>query len=372
MRVLFIHPNNRVTGQELSLLARMEGLVAAGVECFCLLPGEGELAGRMREKGVSLKFFPLDRLAKGRVWPYGRTVWRIFRLLQNERIQIVHCSGMYPHQYAWPAARLARVPIVVHVTTDAYQAYDFRVNFLARADLIITCSAVIRARILQDLPKCGDKIKCVYDGIVGPCPAIERPAVEALRRSYGISSGTKVVAQIAEVIPRKGAEYFIEMAALVRNRYPSVKFLLIGKNYGDQYEQDLRAQIKRLGLEKDVIFAGFRPDMALQIALLDVSVLASLAEGLARVIVETQFMGKPIVATDVSGNREAIVDGVTGFLVPPRDPATLAQAVLSLLTDPAKAAQVGNNGRQLAAEKFGIDVHARQVKTIYEQLLKRD
>lgn len=364
------------------MLARITGLRRLGVDCVILLPEKGDYAKLLEEKGFSVRFFPLNRFFKKNPFPYLKTVWRIYRLLKKERFDIVHCSGIYPNQYALPAARMASIPCLAHVTTDVYNKYDFKMSLLKYSDYVITCSKAVRDHALSYVPALQKKVKFVYSGIVDKISHVYDGIIEGpfqngeneinyLRLAFNIPADHKVVVQLSEVIPRKGVEYFVEMASIVKKAYPKVKFLVVGKTHDDDYEHNLLAQVRKLGLTQDVVFTGFRNDLELIISLLDVSVLASLAEGLARVIVETQFRGKPIVATDVSGNREAIVNGETGILVPPKDPQAMAQAVLDLLQNPEKGQRMGEKGREFAMANFGVDQHAKRILDIYENFLKK-
>lgn len=375
IKILFVHPNNKLTGQEFSLLERMIGLRRiGGVDCALLLPEEGEFGALVQEKGFPVYYLSMPRLKKLNPLPYLKTVFAVKKLIVTEGYHIVHCSGIYPNQFCLPATRLAKVPVIGQVTTTVYNDYDIGSNFVPKMDLLITCSQAAREHLLK-LPDIAagmkpEHITCVYDGIADNPQKFSDEDMDKLRAEFGWSQENRVVSQLSEVIPRKGCEYFVEMARLVKEQVPGTKFMIIGKSHGDDYEKQVRGLIAEHGLETDVILTGFRKDFYALLQLADVSVLASLAEGLGRVIVETQYMTKPIVATDVSGNGEAIEDGKSGFLVPPQDPAALAAKVTALLKDPELRRTLGANGFLSAKHKFSIDAHASHLKEIYIALLK--
>ncbi len=375
IKVLFVHPNNKLTGQEFSLLERMIGLRRiGGVHCALLLPEEGDFGTLVAEKEFPVHYIPMPRLKKLSPVPYLKTVFAVKKLIVSEGFHLVHCSGIYPNQFCLPATRMAHVPVIGQVTTTVYNDYDINSNFVPKIDLLITCSLAAKKH-LESIPDIAatmkpEHIRCVYDGIADNPQKFTDTDMERLRNEFGFAEDDCVVSQLSEVIPRKGCEYFVEMARLVKAEVPNSKFMIIGKGHADDYEKEVRRRIREYGLEKDVILTGFRKDFYALLHMTDVSVLASLAEGLGRVIVETQYMTKPIVATDVSGNGEAIEDGKSGYLVPPEDPQALADKVTALLKDPELRRTLGANGFLSAKHKFSIDAHAAALKDIYIHLLK--
>ncbi|MBZ0166600.1 MAG: glycosyltransferase family 4 protein, partial [Candidatus Omnitrophica bacterium] len=344
------------------------------VECALLLPEEGAFGAMVANENFPVHYIPMHRLKKLNPVPYLKTVFAVKKLLQLQAYQLVHCSGIYPNQFCLPATRMCKIPVLGQVTTTVYNDYDISSNFVPKIDLLITCSLAAKKH-LEGMPDLTitlkpENILCVYDGIAENLQKFTDEDTERLRTEFGFSADDQVVGQLSEVIPRKGCEYFVEMAHLVKHKVPKSKFLIIGKNHEDEYEQDIRARMALYGLEKDVILTGFRKDFYALLNLCEVSVLASLAEGLGRVIVETQYMTKPIVATAVSGNVEAIEDGKSGFLVPPEDPAALAAKVVTLLQDAELRRTLGANGFLSAKHKFSLDAHAAALKEIYINLLK--
>lgn len=375
IKVLFVHPNNKLTGQELSLLERMIGLRRiGGVECALLLPEAGDFSHLVANNEFPIHYLPMPRLKKLNPLPYLKTVFAVKKLVQLEGYHLVHCSGIYPNQFCLPATRMCKVPVIGQVTTTVYNDYDITSNFVPKIDLLITCSMAAKNH-LEDMPDIAagmksENIKCVYDGIAENAQQFTEEDTARLRDEFGIAEDDLVVGQLSELIPRKGCEYFVDMAHRVKQSVPKSKFMIIGKSHDDDYEQEVRARISEYGLEKDVILTGFRKDFYALLYLLDVSVLASLAEGLGRVIVETQYMIKPIVATDVSGNGEAIEDGKSGYLVPAKDPQAMAAKVIALLQDPELRKTLGASGFLSAKNKFSMDAHAAALREIYVNLLK--
>lgn len=370
IKVLFVHPNNKLTGQEFSLIERMRALRKFDVRCELLLPEEGDFSRLVAENDFPIHYCEMNRLRKLNPFPYLKTLKRIHKIVADHKPNLIHCSGIYPNHFCLPVARFNNLPVIGQVTTDVYNEYDISSNFVKRMDLIITCSLAAKHHLEKMVEIDKDRILCVYDGISENNRDYSKDEIGKLKAEFKVGDDDKVVGQLSEIIPRKGCEYFIEMAYKVKQFFPKVKFFIVGKNHGDEYEKKLREQIRSLKLDNDVILTGFRKDYYAFLQMFDISVLASLAEGLGRVIVETQYMAKPVVATAVSGNVEAIEDGKTGLLVPPKDPEELAKKVSGLLNDPEKGRTMGACGFISAKNTFSLAKHAGALKEIYIKLLK--
>lgn len=370
IKVLFVHPNNKLTGQEFSLIERMRALRKFSVHCELMLPEEGDFSRLVEGNEFKVHYCAMNRLKKLNPLPYWRTLKQIHKVVADTKPHLIHCSGVYPNHYCLPVARFNNLPVIGQVTTDVYKEYDITSNFVKRMDLIITCSMAAKKHLETIVEIDKDRIVCIYDGISENSQDYSKQDIDRLRAEFGVPEDFKTVGQLSEIIPRKGCEYFIDMAHKVKQAYPKSKFFIVGKNHGDDYEKKLREQLKSLRLENDVFLTGFRKDYYAFLQMFDVSVLASLAEGLGRVIVETQYMGKPIVATAVSGNVEAIEDGKNGLLVPAANPDELAKKVAGLLKDPEQGKALGACGFISSRNTFSLAKHASTLKERYIQLLK--
>jgi len=139
----------------------------------------------------------------------------------------------------------------------------------------------------------------------------------------------------------------------------------------DAYIESLRQSVARLGLDGRVVFTGFRMDVPELLSECAVSVLPSLSEGLSNTLIESMAAGVPVVATRVGGNPEVVDEGRTGLLVPPRDPAALAEAICRTLQDRELARQFGEAARQRVAEHFSLERMLRDTERLYVNLLER-
>jgi glycosyltransferase involved in cell wall biosynthesis len=171
---------------------------------------------------------------------------------------------------------------------------------------------------------------------------------------------------VARLHRQKGLGDLLAAVAWVRERVPDVRLLLIGEG---ELRDELEAQARALGLSGAVIFAGIRTDVAEIVAALDIFVLPSLWEGTSNAVLEAMAAGLPIVATAVGGTPEVVVDGVTGLLVPPRDPSALAGALVTLLQDADLRHRMGRAGRERVKQYFSLERMVRRTEALYEELL---
>jgi glycosyltransferase involved in cell wall biosynthesis len=193
---------------------------------------------------------------------------------------------------------------------------------------------------------------------------------EGVRQELDIPAQALVIAKVAHVREWKGYDIFLQAAAMVAAAEPRAMFVGIGKGTGDSLALD--QLVRQLHLGDRVRWAGFREDLPQMLAAADLCVHAATAgEGVTGAVREALAMAKPVVVTDVGGNRELVIDGQTGLLVPARDPARLAAGILTLIRQPALAQALGWAGRRMVEGDFSHDAKAQRVEQLYQQILQR-
>ena len=293
---------------------------------------------------------------------------RLFRLLRRERYDIVHVHTPIASIIGRIAAWMARVPYVVYTAHGfpfhermsrlTYRLAVWVERFFCRrmADLVFVQS-------LEDIETARRERICARGGLppvwVGNgvdltlfC-AGEEPLV---REEFDFSPDVAVVTFVGRMSPEKGLPELIEALAMVRSRFPAVRTLLVGghtvEHRGKGLHERLLARIGELGLQDVVRFTGTRTDVERLLRGSDLLVLPSHREGLPRSIIEAMATALPVVATNIRGCREEVVDGETGFLVPVHDVRCLADAIARLLENPSLARAMGAAGRRRAEELF--------------------
>jgi glycosyltransferase involved in cell wall biosynthesis len=176
---------------------------------------------------------------------------------------------------------------------------------------------------------------------------------------------------VAHIRPEKGHEYLLQAAKIVVDRYPEITFVIVGREKTSGEIKRLEGIAKELGIKQNVIFTGFRQDVAALVSIFDVFVLSSLAEGLPLALLEAMVRGKPPVATAVGGIPEVIEDGVNGLLVPPKDPQAIATKIIQLLEDQDLRVSISANAVRTVKERFGIQEMIKKVEAVYSDILAR-
>lgn len=217
-----------------------------------------------------------------------------------------------------------------------------------------------------------EKIRRVYYGISleGPVALAER-GVRALRRELELPSAGPFLLCAGRLDPQKGHPYLFDAMREVCRRVPEARLVVVGaeQQASPDYVAQLRQQASEPDLAGKIVFAGERRDVPRLMAACDLFVLASLWEGFGLVFLEAMAAGKPVVATHVSAIPEVVLHGETGLLVPPRDVAALANAIIRLCEDPAERRRLGRNGYQRVRRHFIADRMVDETLAIYRDCL---
>ena len=292
---------------------------------------------------------------------------------------IVHTHSSKAGILGRAAARIAGVPVVIHtvhgfgfhprqrpVLRRFYIALErlasrwtTHVIAVAQADLDEGVALGLFARGRASLVRSGIDI-ARYSGT-----GVDR---EAAVRALGFNPARPLVGMVACLKPQKNPVDFIRAAALVSGSVPDAQFLIAGDGV---VRPAVEEEIRRSGLGSRVRLLGWRRDVDAIIPCLDVLVLTSLWEGLPRVFPQAMAAGRPVVAYRVDSAPEAVIEGVTGYLVAPGDYAGAAARIASLLLDPALARRMGAAGRERVGE-FDADLMVRAQEALYERLLHTD
>lgn len=313
-----------------------------------------------------------------------RTLARLGRLLLRHRVDLVHTHHVLDRLYAGLAARLAGVPVVTTLHNTSPPARPVRGlrrrlglsstgglgDRWARqaADRFVAVSqAVLRAQA-EYLRIPAERAVVIHPGVdleelAKPVPEAE---LRALRAALGLGAGP-VLLHVGRLHEQKGQSYLLEAMLGLRARHPDAVLLIAGE--GEERPR-LEALVRRHGLEAPVRLLGQRSDVPALLALADLFVFPSVhKEGLPVAVVEASAAGLPVVAARTGPLEEAVEDGVTGLLVPPRDAEALAAAAGELLDDPGRRIAMGRAGRRRAAERFSLAASVRALEALYESVL---
>jgi glycosyltransferase involved in cell wall biosynthesis len=355
LKILHIDPEINWGGGEAQVLGLLTYLAAKGHRNDLLAHPGGVLFGRCQNLDVRTRPLVMRNDIDLRCVPALR------RLIDKMAYDIVHFHTKRAHTLAlWLPSGRGRPKYLVTRRMDYPESGGWYTERLynRRVDGVVAISRTI-AELLARAGVEEQKIRYIPSGIEPRRFELERAPAE-------ISAGVTVVGCVGGLDERKGHRYLIDAAARLKAQGLKIHYRIAG-------DGPLRAQhevhVARAGLREEVRFLGFVNDAAEFLAGVDVVAMPSLFEGLGVAALEAMAAAKPVVASRVGGLAEAVVDGVTGLLVPPRDSAALASAIARLVGSPELALTMGRQGRDRVRHHFSLENTARQNESFYFDLL---
>lgn len=334
---------------------------------FACGPGEhlDKLLSRFPVSLVSLQRNPLA-LAN------LRASLELYRLIRRGHFDIVHTYTPVAGVIGRIAAHLAGVPVIIHSVLGSFLVDEVpgwqRFLYLASermlgrwTDFFITLNDadsqdLVTSHITSEAKVASLRYEFGVDLARFDPARLDESKIKTLRHELGLTPGGPVLGFIGRLVREKGILDLFEAFTMLRGSGYAAQLLFVGDVLSSDRDQEsvgeLRRRVAEQGFEDSVIFAGYRQDIPDLIALMDVVILPSHREGFPRIPVEAAAMGKPAITTTTRGHDVAVIDGVTGLVVPIADPTRLAQAIETLVRDPALARQMGRTGFERARELF--------------------
>jgi colanic acid/amylovoran biosynthesis glycosyltransferase len=340
------------------------------------LPEEKSLVGEV-DRALKSGAVPAAAREAIRAWGRQSDFLRLYQALyiglrmEQKGLRHIHAhfAGMAARTAYW-INRFFGLPFsfTAHAN-DIFAPRDFAVSLpklLESAAAVVTVSDFAVRQLQERFPESASKIRRVYNGVD-----------LSLFRAADFASTIPVIISIGRLIEKKGFADLIAACVLLRAQNRSFQCRIIGEG---PLEESLRRQIIDGGLTDSVHLIGARTqaEIATELAGATVFVLACTREpdggmdNLPTVIMEAMAAGLPVVSTPLAGVPEMVEPGVTGDLVPERDPAALASAIERLIDDPERARSFGERGREMAREKFSIETSARQLREIFTRTPARN
>jgi len=380
-KVLFVSHSSELYGAERMLLDTLRNLDRGKFSPVLAVPRSGPLTDAAAQAGIDWLTLPMKwtLTEPGRVWkqPVSRLlnvrgIRAAVRLIRDREIGLVVTNTAAVWTGAL-AARRAGVPHVwlIHEILDGKRPllkYVFGrkrlVRRMARLSKLIIANSGASARAFSG----SGKVVVIGNGIAvrtGPAPD-----AAAIRRSFGIESGVPAMGIVAKIYPGKGQLEAVRAADILRRSWPELKLLVVGDVKDARYEGRVRAEVGRLGLDRDVLFLGRRDDLDAILAALDVLIVASSVDSLGRVAMEGMAAGTPVVAAAAGGIPEVVRDGETGLLVASPEPDLLAAGVARVLDDPGLARRLREGGRRFVEANYSLEAQARKIDRALEGCLE--
>lgn len=337
-------------------------LKARGHDIVVVASDEESLPPRGSFHGIEIRRYPFFRALRMNDFGLIQGVREsVLELVDDFRPDLVHLHCL--SYSAWFCQRMLRRRSLPLLTTLHHLFAGFTVSdrsiplrVLERSDRIACCSEAVLEDVREQLPSFIGRASVVLNGLAPPALPPTPPPV-----------GPPRLLCLGRAVEQKGFDLAIDAFARIAGDYPGARLVIAGD--GEALPQ-LRERVARLGMESAAEFTGWLAPEAVPaaIAASTAVVIPSRAEGFCLVALEAAYMARPVVATRVGGLPEVVVDGVTGLLVEPEDPAALARALVTLLNDPEAADRLGRAARTRALEAFGGDRCLREYEALYLSL----
>jgi glycosyltransferase involved in cell wall biosynthesis len=377
MRIVHLITRMIVGGAQLNTLQTVLGQMKRGhkvtLVCGPQTGPEGQLLDRARAEGVDLRVVP----SLWRELSPAKDAWVVadlVRLLRQLRPDLVHTHSSKAGIVGRWAARIARVPHVVH-TVHGFSFHDYaggRDLYLTlerlsarRADRLIFISEPLR-RLAEERGVGRPEQYAVVPSGIELSPFREGAAAEQ-SGELGLATGVPTVGTVARLVDGKGHSQILEMAPTIIAQVPDAQFVFVGAG---PLQPALESESRRSGLEDRVRFLGLRQDVPHLLRHFDVFLLPTLWEGMGRVFLEAQAAGVPVVANRVEGVTDVVQHGETGFLVTPGETGAMAAHVVRLLLDSELRRTMGEAGRAFVDERFSDRTMVARLEQVYEELIR--
>ena len=299
------------------------------------------------------------------------SAFRLRNILKSMRIDVLHSHLFWSSLFASPGGRFCGVPVVVE-TTHVRELWrtGWKSNFAIDrvvgrcVDRYIAVSEANARYLVQEKGLPAKKVRVIRNGSDIRRFDPEHKPAGSLKASLGFGESDQVLVVVARLEPQKGHRILLDAMPSIRGEFPNVRLVCVGDGV---LRSELIEKTCALGLQENVRFVGTQSNVQDWLSLSEMSILPSFYEGLPLVAIESLAAGVPVVATDVDGTPEVVVNGKTGLTVPANDPRALAQAISLLLHSPELRRQLGTAGRQWVLEEFTEAQQIRRTAELYLQ-----
>jgi len=357
--VLYVRSSLDIGGVTKVIIELACELKARGNKVIVLSQG-GPLVKELNEMSIKHCIAPLDPDRKSIV-SFASSFFKILKIVKDEKIDIIHSHHRWSTFIAYFVSRIVGIPLV----TTHHGPLRGKKYLSFWGDRVISVCESGKKHLASYFKVNPNKITVIYNGIeLNNLP--KKVQIQNVLKEMKLDSRYPIVGSIARLSPEKGQKYLLRAIREVLKVRPRVQFVIVG-------DGPLRDALEKLstnmGLNKNVLFIGFRNDIRTILASLDFLVLPSLQEGLPLTILEAFATSKPVIATNVGGVSEAVINGKTGILVPSRNHKALADAMILLFNNEAMKIEMGKRGRNLLEQKFNLKEMIRKTEEVYRQLL---
>lgn len=375
-RILFVSRTWAMGGAQSILLTLIKSLPRDRFEIVVAPFETGEAADAMFTKAATAA----GAVVTSPIPWHGMTSWNaaldaLSRAVDEARAELIHSHenmsntlvGLNRRRLVVPAVATAFGWWSLNLKLRSYYAVERRL-VLPRFDAVYTVSNAMAAKIRRGGTP-AERIAVVHTGLDAEVWA-PRGRRQAVRRSLGLSDGELAMGSVGRISREKGLDFLLKAAAQLLHRMPNLRLVLAGT--GPDLER-IKLLAAKLKLERHLVMPGYVADPPAVLEALDLAVLPSvLEEGFPTAALEAQAVGLPLVASDIGGTRETLIEGKTGFLCPPGDVEKLTSAIWPLLEDRQLRLTMGAAARQHVATRFPLSAMLEGIGELYDGVLDAD
>lgn len=370
MKIFYRALNSHMAGGQQILLHFVKDALKNGHRPVVSVPDPGKLTEFLEEMGVRCHFISLGKTF------YFHQAAKLAWFLKKEKFDLIHTHDMVAgNVLVRTAGYWAGIPVISHIHIPnefnrrpmirRYQIFLDNATSKQCAKIIAVSKHTQRALINQGIPS--SLVEVVYNGVEPSGPA--KKSKDELLKELSLPADAKLIGCVGRLCAVKGQKELIEAAAQMAGSNPKLFFVFVGKDIasGGRYEIELKNLAERLGVLPYIRFAGYQSDVNSFMQAFECLALPSWIEGLPLAALEAMACGKPVVAADVGGTSELVLDGETGFLVSPRNASRLVSALQKTVSDPERARKMGEQGRRRILNSFSQKTMLGRVREIYAE-----
>ncbi len=372
LTVLQIVPSLRIGGVETGTVDLTLALIKKGHRAIVISSG-GPLVSRLEAAGATHIILPVHRKIP---WSMMKLIPRVAEIIESYGVDVVHVRSRVPAivgflalrqvagQVSFRTGQRQRIPCFITTAHGYYSTHLFS-RIMGWGRFVIAISERIARHMIDDFRVPPERVRLIHRGV-----ELDRFGWKEPRRQA--PQGEWVVAAIGRITPIKGHRDLIRAFQIVGKSFPKARLKIVGEPSEKRTLAELKGLVNRLGLEETVEFTGRESDIPQLLSRVDLVVLPSTGqEAFGRVLIEGGAAGVPVVATQVGGVSEVVVDRKTGLLVPPADPVALSSAMVALLRDRALAVELSKAARRRVETLFPLGRMADQTLQVYEEASER-
>ena len=285
-------------------------------------------------------------------------------IVRQYHIDLIHSHHRFASLVGRTVAYLLKIPFVC--TVHDLAGGNRLISRIALGNTVTVFSQAVESHLLEHF---GLKREQIYRVPMGIAP-VEMPAPAQIlktKRQMGCTQRTPIIGFVGRLVHEKGPDLFLQAVPQVVGRFPEAKFWVVGDG---EMRDDLSSLVRMLGISESVMFFGGRDDVYSLMACFDFTVVTSIREGFGLVALESLAHGKPVIATQVGGLPEFVQHEQNGLLVPPGQPATIADAIIRLLDDRDLVCKMGKRGREMVRDRLSLEAMLRGMRVVYQSVME--